>query len=304
MDTGGWQVMSTPGDGFQEIAPGLYFVPAAGNGGFPFCHSLAADGDQRVLIDAGYGTDQTIAGSNGWRPDTVYVSHAHPDHVATLWTFADAEIWSPVQRSDIFWRFEPMSVRYGGKHASLWLDLIKDTGLEEVTPDRHFDDGHVIDTGRVKLECLHAPGHTDDHYVFFEPTHGIVFTGDIDLTRFGPWYFQDEGDIDLFLASIERVAELKPNMLVSSHKGIITDDIQGRLHRYGDIVRQRDELFLSMLKAPATIDQLVGKSTIFRTTPHKSVLFRYWEHNLIRKHFERLEQRGVVVCEEELWRRV
>jgi len=295
---------STLGDAFQEIAPGLFFVQAAGNGRFPYCHSLALDGDRRILIDAGYGTDQTIASCNGWRPDTVYVSHAHPDHVATLWTFADAEIWSPVQRSDIFWRFEPMSLRYGGEHASLWLELIDGTGVKEVTPDRHFDDGHVIDTGRVKLECLHAPGHTDDHYVFFEPNHGIVFTGDIDLSSFGPWYGQTEGNIDLFLDSIRRVVELNPKLVVSSHKGIITDDIQGRLQRYADVIHQRDDLLFTMLEAPATINQLIDKSPIFRAASHPSAIFRYWEGNVIRKHFERLEKRGVVVCEDGLWRRV
>jgi glyoxylase-like metal-dependent hydrolase (beta-lactamase superfamily II) len=52
-----------------------------------------------ILVDAGFGTDTTIPGAGGWRLDTVFVSHAHPDHVATLWTSTDAKIWSPVQRS-------------------------------------------------------------------------------------------------------------------------------------------------------------------------------------------------------------
>ena len=70
--------MDITGNAFQEIAPGLFFVPAGGNGGFPYCHSLALDGDLRVLIDAGFATDKTIESANGWRPDRVFVSHAHP----------------------------------------------------------------------------------------------------------------------------------------------------------------------------------------------------------------------------------
>jgi glyoxylase-like metal-dependent hydrolase (beta-lactamase superfamily II) len=283
----------------------LFFVPAAGNGRFPFCHSLAADGANRLLIDAGYGTDRTIDGTDGWRPDAVYVSHAHPDHVASLWTFTDAEIWSPVQRSDIFWRFEPMSLRYGGvEHAAAWLEAIKESGVREVTADHHFDDGHVIDTGTVKLECLHAPGHTDDHYVFYESMQGVVFTCDIDLSGFGPWYGQAEGDIDLFLASIRRVAELRPRLVVSSHKGVIVDDIQGRLQRFADVIHRRDELLLGMLDSPATTDELVDSSPIFRAAPHPSDMFRYWEGNVIRKHFARLEKRGIVACDDGRWHRV
>jgi len=305
MDGEGLRVMGSLAEFFQEISPGLFFVPAAGNGRFPFCHSLAADGDTRLLIDTGFGSNETIDGTKGWRPDAVYVSHAHPDHVASLWTFTDAEIWSPVQRSDIFWRFEPMSVRYGGPdHASTWLEMVKDTGIREVTADHHFDDGHVIDTGIATIVCRHAPGHTDDHYVFHEPNHGIVFTCDIDLSRFGPWYAQTEGNIDLFLASIRMVAELEPRLVVTSHKGIISDDIQGRLQRFAGVIHRRDELLLEMLDPPATIDQLIDRSPIFHAEPPLSAVFRYWEGNAIQKHLDRLEMHGAVACNEGRWRRV
>ena len=198
-----------------------------------------------------------------------------------------------------------MSIRYGGaEHAATWLEMIKDTEIKEVAADRHFEDGHVIDTGKVKLECLHAPGHTDDHYVFFEPNHEIVFTCDIDLSRFGPWYGQTEGNIDLFLASIRMVAELQPKLVVSSHKGIITDDIQGRLQRFADVFHRRDELLLGMLETPATIDQLIDASPVFRVSPHPSPMFRYWEGNVIRKHLVRLEKLGAVAVEDGLWRSV
>jgi len=294
-----------PADVFEKIAPGLFFVEAPDNGRFPNCHSLVADGDRTVLIDAGYGIDRVIASTDGWRPDTVLVSHAHPDHVASLWTFADAEILSPLQRSEIFWRYEPMSVRYGGPdYAALWVELVSRMGIKEITADRHFDDGHVIDSGTVTLECLHTPGHVEDHYVFFEPTHGIVYTGDIDLTTFGPWYGQNEADIDLFLDSIQRVADLKPRMLVSSHKGIITDDIPGRLRRYAGVIEQRDERILALVDAPTTVEDLVEKSPIFGGHPFTPDLLRYWEANMITKHLVRLASHDRAIEDRGVWRSI
>jgi hypothetical protein len=34
------------------------------------------------------------------------------------------------------------------------------------------------------------------------PGEGIVYTGDIDLTSFGPWRFGADGDMDQFIKSI------------------------------------------------------------------------------------------------------
>jgi glyoxylase-like metal-dependent hydrolase (beta-lactamase superfamily II) len=297
--------MSSGTDDFVEIVPGLYLVEALDNGRFPYCHCVIARGTRTLLIDASYGVDAVLEANPGWQPDMVAVSHSHPDHVGSLWTFEDAEIWSPIQRSEIFWRFEPMGLRYAGEElAPVWIDLMRRGGIREVVADRHFDDGHVFDTGDIKLECLHTPGHADDHYVFFEPNHGIVLSGDIDLTRFGPWYTQEEGDIDLFLDSIKRVMELDPRIVVSSHKGIITDDIQGRLQRFADVVRQRDERIVSLLSTPATVEELADKTQFFGGYPDTSGLFQLWEANMNAKHLERLQKRGVVVCEGGLWRRV
>jgi glyoxylase-like metal-dependent hydrolase (beta-lactamase superfamily II) len=291
-------------DELTEIVPGLYLLEAPERGRFPYCNSLIVGRGQELLIDAGYGLDRRLA-AHGWRPERVAVSHAHPDHVASLWAFADAELWSPVQRSEIFWRYEPMGRRFGGeKFAELWISGVKELGIQEVAADHHFDDGHVFDTGDVRLHCIHSPGHVDDHYVFFEPHHGVVFTCDIDLTRVGPWYAQTEGNIELFLESIDRVAALEPRVLVSSHKKIMTDDIPGRLRRYADIIRQRDDTLVSLLKAPASLERLIDANPFFGDLSRSDDLFRFWEGNMIAKHLDRLAAAGAVREEGGLWHRV
>ncbi len=296
--------MTAPIDEAVLIVPGLYLLEAPDRGRFPHCNSLIVGRSGELLIDAGYGLKRRLV-PNGWRPDIVAVSHSHPDHVASLSAFGEAELWSPIQRSECFWRYEPLGLRFGGERfAGLWIELTRQLGIEEVAADSHFDDGHVFDIGDISLHCIHAPGHVDDHYVFFEPHHGVAFTCDIDLTRFGPWYAQPEGDIDLFLESIARVEALEPRVIVSSHKGIMTDNIPRRLHRYADVIRQRDELLLSLLEAPTSLERLVDGSPFFGEIPEPVALFRFWEGNMITKHLVRLEARGVVVNEEGRWRRV
>jgi glyoxylase-like metal-dependent hydrolase (beta-lactamase superfamily II) len=296
--------MSAPVDGAVEIVPGLYLLEAPERGRFPYCNSLIVGRSAELLIDTGYELHQRIEGT-GWRPERVAISHAHPDHVASLWAFADAELWSPVQRSDAFWRFEPLGLRFGGEEfAEEWIALVRPLGIQEVTADHHFDDGHVFDTGDIKLHCIHAPGHVDDHYVFFEPHHGIAFTCDIDLTRLGPWYGQPEGNPSLFLESIDRVAALEPRLLVSSHKGVMTDNIQGRLARYADVIRQRDEQLFGLLESPATREQLIDQSPFFGAGTEPDSLYRFWMGNMVSKHLDRLVDAGRVAEEEGRWRRV
>lgn len=291
-------------DGLREIVPGLGLLVTPGGGGFPHCNSFLVGRRGELLIDAGYGLDAHVAGT-GWRPERVAVSHSHPDHVASLAAFADAELWSPVQRADCFWRYEPLGRRFGGEaYGSMWIELVARLGIEEVSADSHFDDGHVFEAGSIRLHCLHAPGHVDDHYVFFEPHHGIALTSDIDLSRFGPWYGQPEGDPDLFLASIEMVAALEPRIVVSSHKGLMTDDIPLRLARFADVIRQRDERLLELLSTPSDLDRLVDASPYFGQRPEPEPLFRFWESNMVRKHLGRLERRGAVASDDGLWRRV
>ena len=111
--------------------------------------------------------------------------------------YADATIMSPQERSGSFWQFDAQSVRFAGAEmASRWVDFVTEhMGVREFEPDGHFEDGTTFDFGTITLQCHHAPGHTDDHYVFFEAHHGVAMTFDIDLTAFGPWYGHVESSI-------------------------------------------------------------------------------------------------------------
>ena len=291
--------------GLERIVPGLYLLESPGGGRFPHSHSFVIRGETDVLIDVGCGIERLRDLRNDWTPDLVVVSHAHPDHCAGLWLFGDSRIVSPVDRSDIFWRLDEQSIRLAGPdNAEYWKEYVTaKLGAREAAADGHFENGQVFDLGTITLECVHTPGHTVDHYVFFEPNHGVALTFDIDMTSFGPWYGHDESDIELFLESIQMVADLRPAMLVSSHKGIISDDIQGRLQRYAEVIPQREERILAHLDSPATVDDLVHKSPVHGGYPYAPDLLRYWEGNMIAKHLGRLARQGRAIEEGGRWRR-
>jgi len=293
-------------DLLEKIVDGLFLLPAANGGRFPQSHCLVVRGEVEVLIDAGCGHDRLREIKCDWNPDVVVASHAHPDHCSGLWLFDEVRLISPSQHADKFWRFEPQSQRFTepGTLAETWKAFVKnEVGMREIDADEHFADGHRFDFGKINLTAVHAPGHLDDHYVFFEPHHGVALLFDIDLTGFGPWYGHREGDIDMFLAAIERVIALHPRLVVSSHKGVVTDDIEKRLRDYAAVFAARDRQLLAMLTEPLTLDELIAASPFYRGHPYIPPVLRYWEGNMIAKHLTRMAARGEIVREGERWRK-
>jgi len=291
----------------QPIIPGLFLLPAENGGRFPQSHSIVVRGEVEALIDAGCGLERLRQLQRAWTPDLVIASHAHPDHVGGLWLFNGQRIFCPLQRAEIFWRIGPQSERLAepGALAAQWIEFVRAaTGVDHVLAGDLYDGGHEFQLGRLRLVALHAPGHLDECYVLFEPHHGVVLTFDIDLTAFGPWYGHRESDIDAMLAAIELVRGLKPRVLVSSHKGIVIDDIDGRLERYAAIVEQRDAKLLELLAAPRSLAELVELSPIYGGFPYVPQVMRYWEGQMLSKHLQRLHGRGAVLRQGERWVRV
>ena len=168
---------------WPSIIPGLYLVPGLNRGRFPYSHSFFVDGDTTALLDAGCGPAALDEVRRRRPPDQVIVSHAHVDHCSGLWRLAAAPIVSPVQHADDFWRLPAVARRFmgPGEMADLWLATIgRLLDARDAAPSAHYADGRVFDFGGVRLQAIHAPGHMDDHYVFFEPTHGLALLFDIE----------------------------------------------------------------------------------------------------------------------------
>jgi glyoxylase-like metal-dependent hydrolase (beta-lactamase superfamily II) len=280
----------------KEIVPGLYLVAAENDGRFPYAHSLFVERTVHALIDTGCGEEVLATLQRERHIDIVIASHSHADHIALNWRFNGTPIYAPVYTADTFGDLELLSVRFAGQElASEWRTLIRAvTHLQTALPTHTYAEGHVFDFGKIKLVALHTPGHTADHMCLFEPNYGVMLLFDIDLTTFGPWYANPESDATAFEEAIGRVMSFEPRVVVSSHKGIFTDDIPARLQRYREIIAARDQTVRELLPRVRTLHELVDLSPFYRRYPYAARLMRYWEEQMIRKHLARL---GVVLPE-------
>jgi glyoxylase-like metal-dependent hydrolase (beta-lactamase superfamily II) len=48
-----------------------------------------------------------------------------------------------------------------------------------LAPETPLRDGGDIMVGRLHVNCLHVPGHSDDHVVLYESSHRLLITGDL-----------------------------------------------------------------------------------------------------------------------------
>jgi glyoxylase-like metal-dependent hydrolase (beta-lactamase superfamily II) len=280
-----------------EIAPHIFLVPGENQGQFPFSHSILIRDEVTALIDTGCGIDRLKRVKERYAPDMVINSHAHPDHIPGNWVFPELPLIVPRQSFHYTGRIDLVSERFteSKELARQWREYVREaTDFRDALPTDHFDEGHQFRFGAVELLALHCPGHTGDSYCFLEPSLGIALTFDMDLSPFGPWYGHPDSEIGDFEASLERVRSLKPSMLVTSHMGIVTEDIEARWDGYADVIPQREGRILNFVSQERTIEEMIEAPLIYGRYPFAPELLRRWEENMLRKHLNRLEGRGLV----------
>ena len=267
--------------------------------GYTYGNCILVDDDIRLVIDSGAGRE--LAKVQPEKVDILINTHHHYDHVRGNKFFTRAQILlHPVERISIKSVEKVMAI--DGWNQLMPQDLYNRERVEEgVEPnslteewrvDGEINDGQVIDCGSTKFMVLHTPGHFKGHCAFYFPEEDLAFLGDICLTKVGPWYGEAHTDPGELIASIDRIIELNPAAVVTSHVNQIVDNPRPVLREYRDRILKREQRILKQLReSPQTIDQLAEKHLIYREHPSMPVLF--WEKSMIRNPLERLVKLGL-----------
>ncbi|MDE0098369.1 MAG: MBL fold metallo-hydrolase [Truepera sp.] len=203
---------------------------------------LVADSGVGLLVDPGFsdrsslGAVESLLEAAGVRLlKGVLLTHGHADHAAGLPALLES-------RSD--------PAVYA--HPAEWHRL-----GSELSP-RALQEGRTLTVGNATARALHTPGHSPGHLSFELPSEGAVLAGDLVAGVGSTWVGLPEGDIGAYLASLDRLLELKPAILGPGH-GPIPRDPATRL-RWAKAHRlQREAQILAILKGgPQTLTGLRG----------------------------------------------
>ena len=106
----------------------------------------------------------------------------------------------------------------------------------------------TIDLGGGRsLDAFYAPGHASHHIGLLDSSTGDLYTGDAagvyirDLDEMRPATPPPDFDLDLALASMNRMSEVAPRRLLFSHYGPL-DDVQDALARSEEVLRRWVEM--------------------------------------------------------------
>jgi glyoxylase-like metal-dependent hydrolase (beta-lactamase superfamily II) len=126
-------------------------IRAGGDRNFGY---LLADRDSRagVLIDPSYSPEAFVqrAVDQGITITHIINTHGHPDHV-----------------------------NGNSRAVELTGARVAAHPLSPARPTTELLDGQQLAIGALHLQILHVPGHADDHLVVYEPSYGILVTGDL-----------------------------------------------------------------------------------------------------------------------------
>ena len=280
----------------KQVTETVFLVEGKSNGRFPFCHSVLIKDRITALIETGCGREILKEIDEDFSPDVVIYSHAHPDHCAGSSFFPPERLWGPEEHKETTGTMRRMAERLVIPGlVEDWLSLMTGVAqLEDFKVGNYFGNGHVFDFGKTKVEAVHTPGHTDDHYCFYLPNEKIMLTTDIDFTSFGPWYANPESDIDTFIDSIERLRGYEIETVLSSHLGVITNNIGEKFDQFLAVFEERDEKILDFLNSPRSIENFVEKALIYQGYPYGESILRFFEAQMDEKHVKRLMSRGLV----------
>lgn len=236
--------------------------------------------DEPALIETGPGSDgPTIVEALsrlGLGPGDlahVVVTHIHMDHAggagALLERYPNATVW--VHETGARHLIDPTRLiastarTYGeGRMIALYGEM------RPCPPERlrSVTDGERITLGDRSLAVLHTPGHASHHIAFHDDATGALFTGEaigsyLPYGRcFRPALPPPEVDVEVALATIERMRAVGPSILLTSHFGQVPDPDEGfgvaaeRIRRWSETVR--DALTED---PPADEDALVARLT-------------------------------------------
>ena len=268
-----------------EVAPGIWVSPGLSNS------YLLTTGDGRVVVNTGMGFESPIHRANfdaidGSPIRYVIITQGHYDHVGGLDVMRDPQTQVVAQANWRLWRDdnERLAVFRARNSAFAFADALT-RGIRTIrervgdplpaqsvgTADLEVGDTLTLSVGGRTIELLATPGgETTDSMVVWLPEQRICLCGNTFGPIFGhiPNFVTMRGDRYrdplTTIASIERVRNLHPEILITGHFDPITgaERIQAELSRLRDAIRYVHDQTVTGMNAGKDVHTLMREITL------------------------------------------
>jgi glyoxylase-like metal-dependent hydrolase (beta-lactamase superfamily II) len=223
------------------IAPGIVRITAPNPGVMtgPGTNSYVIGERDLVLIDPGPQIDahiHTLHSAVGERLKWILCTHTHLDHSPAAHALKKAT-----------------GARIAGRIAT--QDGRQDA---DFAPDRVFNDGETVTADGVTLRAVHTPGHASNHLCYLLEERRMLFTGDHIMQGSTVVISPPDGDMQAYLASLDKLLALDLDRLAPGH-GHMIETPHDEVRRLVSHRLKREHKVVDALsrKNPAMLDALV-----------------------------------------------
>ena len=227
----------------MQIRPDVYWLKGKASNMY-----LCVGEDGLTLIDSGMPGEQKLVFSFldqlGYKPsqiERILVTHADIDHagsVAAIQAASGAQVLAGEMTAHY------MRMGKSSEHLPGFVQWLSNTFFNYPPVAGNdvecFTDGDELPL-LGDLEVLATPGHTSDHFSFYSPSTGVLFTGDAIDTRNGRLNRTRKiltADENLANQSAIKLIELAPATFACGHGDPLTGHDTGDLLRFFNELRQ------------------------------------------------------------------
>jgi glyoxylase-like metal-dependent hydrolase (beta-lactamase superfamily II) len=279
----------------------IWFIPGENNGKYPYCHSVYIEG-AGILIDPASNRKRLLEIREKQGVREIWLSHWHEDHFMYLDLFDHVPILISEDDAPPLSDLEILLDWYGienDEHRDYWRRfMLEQFNFRPRRPHGFLQGGRQIRLSELTVDIIATPGHTPGHLAFYFREPSVLFLGDYDLTRFGPWYGDVGSSIEQTIASLEILKRIPAHILLASHeKGVFENPAPEVWTQYEQIINDREDKILKVLDRPKSLEDLVPLYLIYGRPREPKDFFEFCERALLKKHIEHLEDRAKVLRE-------
>ncbi len=182
---------------------------------------LIVGSKRNILFDTGMGMGRIseVVKRISTLPVVVINSHTHYDHIGGNHEFDTVYAVDTAyahHHASSGWAHTAVSYEVTPKAFCAERLPELDTGNYTIKPyhdkiNRYLRDGDTLQLGDRILEVMLVPGHTPDCVALLDHQNGYLWTGDM-YYEAHIWLFMDGTDLDAYAKSIERFANLAPEL--------------------------------------------------------------------------------------------
>lgn len=198
----------------EQLSQHVWRVPLRGETLPPYDHTntyVVVSGTVATIIDPGSEHDTEIHRLKEFLQHlgvtlvkNILLTHTHPDHVAGLQTAYNV--------------FDQPTVYVHASEANR---------LEGPWRTAYLDEGHRLANGNTVVQTWHTPGHSPGSLSFLilndRSQLEVLVVGDVITETGSVWVGHPEGDVSVYLATLQRIRQFNPVVIGPGHGAGITN---------------------------------------------------------------------------------